>query len=93
VHDTSIQSDLKAILVAVPMMLVLLTGFFRLDQLFAAPKRRNAPRRPPTGTDENGAPILCDPDPLPDPGVNNPQEAVIDSVFRGCSKRIRIRAD
>lgn len=61
-HDTSIQSDLKAILVAVPMMLVLLTGFFRLDQLFAAPKRRNAPRRPPTGTDENGAPILCDPD-------------------------------
>ena len=61
-HDTSTQSDLKAILVAVPMLFVLLTGFFRLDQLFAAPKRRAAARRPPTGIDEDGAPILCDPD-------------------------------
>lgn len=61
-HDTSIHSGLKAILVAVPMLLVLLTGFFRLDQLFAAPKRRTAARRPPTGIDKDGAPILCDPD-------------------------------
>jgi len=62
VHDISIHSSLKSILVAVPMLFVLLTGFFRLDQLFAAPRRRTAARRPPTGIDEDGAPILCDPD-------------------------------
>jgi len=62
VHDTPIHSDLKAVLVAVPMLVVLLTGFFRLDQLFAAPRRRAAARRPPTGIDEDGTPILCDPD-------------------------------
>ncbi|MDR3752162.1 MAG: hypothetical protein P4K94_11830 [Terracidiphilus sp.] len=70
-HDIPIHSNLKAILVALPMLFVLLAGFFRLDQLFAAPKRRAAVSRPPTGIDEDGAPILCDPDgrrqPVPRP--------------------------
>jgi hypothetical protein len=62
VHDTAIHTNLQAFLVAIPLLLVLLVGLFRLDTLFAASRRRNVSWRPPSGIDKDGVPILCDPD-------------------------------
>ena len=61
-HDTTIHSNLDSLLVAIPFLVILLIGYFRLDELFASPKHRVRARRSPCGIDEDGVPILCDPD-------------------------------
>jgi hypothetical protein len=61
-HDTTIHSNLDSLLVAIPFLVILLIGYFRLDELFASPKHRVRARRSPYGIDEDGVPILCDPD-------------------------------
>jgi hypothetical protein len=74
--DAVFSNDRDALLAAVPLIGALLLGFFRLDTLLAAPSRlrasdsasdrpasgRPASRRPPSGIDQDGQPILCDPD-------------------------------
>ena len=61
-YDPVIHSNLEAFLVAIPLLFLLLAGFFRLDQLFAAPRRRAVALRPSSGIDKHGLPIVCDPD-------------------------------
>jgi hypothetical protein len=62
-HDAAVlNSNLDSFLVAIPFLVFLLIGFFRLDEVFAAPKHRGQARRAPCGIDADGRPILCDPD-------------------------------
>jgi hypothetical protein len=57
------HSNTDALLIAIPMIAVLIAGFFRLDELIAAPKKKRLPnRRVIAGSDEYGRPICIDPD-------------------------------
>jgi len=61
-HDAALHSGWDTALVAVPFLIMLAVGFFHLDEVIYAPKKRSAHRRPPAGVDTDGSPILCDPD-------------------------------
>ncbi len=60
-HDAILSSGWDTFLVAIPLILLLFFGFFRLDEVFTTPQR-TLKRRPACGTDEEGEPILSDPD-------------------------------
>jgi len=63
VHDAMLHPGWDTALVAVPFLVMLAVGFFHLDEMVAAPKQRNLRnRRPATGVDNDGSPILSDPD-------------------------------
>lgn len=66
-NDTLLSSGLDNILVALPFIGMLMVGFFRLDEILAAPRKRlaNKPLHPPCGVDLDGNPIVCDPDGRP----------------------------
>ena len=59
---TVFQSNTDALLVAVPMIGILFAGYFRLDELFGKPKLAKKSRRPVSGWDKYGKPIVSDPD-------------------------------
>jgi hypothetical protein len=61
-HEPVLSSDLDNLVVAIPFIVMLLAAFFRLDELFATPKKPAGNPRHPCGIDENGEIILCDPD-------------------------------
>lgn len=61
-HDLSLGSLKGTLLVAVPFIALLALSFFRLDAIFGASKSAGPPRRPPCGMDENGKPLVVDPD-------------------------------
>jgi len=61
-HDAALHSGWDTALVAVPFLIMLAVGFFHLDEVIYAPKKRAQHRRPASGTDADGLPILCDPD-------------------------------
>jgi hypothetical protein len=61
-HDAALHSGWDTALVAVPFLIMLAVGFFHLDEVIYAPKKRSAHRRPPAGVDADGSQILCDPD-------------------------------
>ena len=62
VQEPILSSTRDALLFAIPFLGLLLMGMFRLDEFFVTPKRRHLPRRPLSGVDIDGEPILCDPD-------------------------------
>ena len=64
-NETVITSGLDTMLVAFPAFLVLLAGVFRVDELIAAPRQSGHGRRPVSGLDEEGQPMLFDPDGRP----------------------------
>ena len=64
-HETVLNSGWDTFLYAVPVLFMLVVGVFRLDELFAAPKQNARPPQPPSGIDEDGQPLLCDPDGRP----------------------------
>lgn len=68
-NDPVINSLQDTLLFMLPSIGILLVNLFRLDEVFAAPRRSNSPHRPMCGVDAQGEPILCDPDgrrvPLP----------------------------
>lgn len=64
-HETVLNSGWQTALVAVPFIFLLLVGVFRLDELFVAQRQVARVRRPITGVDENGQPLLSDPDGRP----------------------------
>lgn len=64
-NETVLTSSLDAMLVALPAFIVLLAGVFRVDELIAAPRHPARGRRPASGLDENGRPLLFDPDGRP----------------------------
>ena len=57
-----LQSNTDAVLVAIPMIGMLVAGFFRLDELVGKPKKSAEHRRSMSGWDEQGRPICADPD-------------------------------
>jgi hypothetical protein len=60
---SGLQSNSDALLVAVPMVLILFAGFFRLDELWITPRKRKLQQgRRLTDWDENGVPICTDPE-------------------------------
>jgi hypothetical protein len=58
----AIQSDMNALLVAIPMVGLLFVGMFRLDELFGKTQKKTKRRREIAGVDQNGMPICLDPD-------------------------------
>ena len=66
--DFVLHPGWETALVGIPFILILIFVFFRLDEVFASQKRRKATpgeRRMLGGRDENGEPILHDPDGRP----------------------------
>jgi hypothetical protein len=61
-HDAILSSFRDTLLFGIPSLGFLIFGIFRLDELFAAPKQASKQRRPPCGMDEDGNPLLSDPD-------------------------------
>jgi hypothetical protein len=61
-QDTVLRSGWDNVVVALPFVLMLAVGLFRLDSMMAAPKTVNRRANRIVGTDENGEPIVCDPD-------------------------------
>ena len=57
-----LQSKTDAILVAVPMVGVMIAGYFRLDEMVGKSGKISEPRRKIAGTDEKGFPLCMDPD-------------------------------
>lgn len=64
-HEVYLNSVKDTLLVAIPFIGVLALGIFRLDTIFFAYKGTTNRRRPGCGMDENGEPILVDPDGKP----------------------------
>lgn len=67
-HDFILHPGWETALVGIPFILLLIFVFFRLDEVFVSSKRRKAPpvdRRIPIQQDENGEPVLYDPDGRP----------------------------
>lgn len=61
-HELGLHSLKAALLVAIPFLVILLLSLFRLNALFHPSRRAGTPHRPPCGIDENGEPLLVDPD-------------------------------
>jgi hypothetical protein len=66
--DFVLHPGWETALVGIPFILILIFVFFRLDEVFVSSKRRKATpgeRRKLGGQDENGEPVLYDPDGRP----------------------------
>jgi hypothetical protein len=61
-HGVILSSGRDAFLIAIPFLAILIIGFFRLDEIFAAHPRSSRRRGPVSGLDADGEPLLCDPD-------------------------------
>jgi hypothetical protein len=62
-HDAIMSSGRDAVLVAIPLLVLLMACVFRLDEaIFSSPKSAPKPHRAKCGYDEDGEPILSDPD-------------------------------
>jgi hypothetical protein len=67
-HEFYLKSTRDAVLVAVPFIAILALAVFRLDIFFTASKNSVKPaagHRQGCGMDENGEPLLVDPDGTP----------------------------
>ncbi len=64
-QETILQSGWGNFLVAIPLVGILLMALFRLDEIIAAPRHDRPVHRPTGGCDENGNPLLSDPDGRP----------------------------
>lgn len=57
-----LQSTADSLLVAIPMVVLLFIGFFRLDELFGKSKKSVRTRSKMSGWDKDGRPVCADPD-------------------------------
>jgi hypothetical protein len=74
VQETFTGSVWDTSLLAIPFFTLLFCGFFRLDQIFASRKQDGeSARRLLGGMDEDGEPIVCDPDGRPSGRPRNRQ--------------------
>ena len=64
-HEAVLQSDWDTLIYAIPLILALLIGFFRLDEHISAPRRKNRTRLTFIGSDANGELLFSDPDGRP----------------------------
>ena len=60
-----LNSGWQTALVAVPFLLLLFAGVFRVDELFVSQKQTVRRQRSAITIDEDGRPMLCDPDGRP----------------------------
>lgn len=60
--DQALLTVSDTVLLTLPLVIMMLLGAFRLDQVVAAPRRSRRPRRAQCGVDALGRTILCDPD-------------------------------
>lgn len=65
VQEAVLRSGWDNIVVALPFVVMLAFGMFHLDSIVAAPKSGIGQPGRISGTDENGEPIICDPDGRP----------------------------
>ena len=56
------QSSAEVLLFAIPMIVAMFAGFFRIDTLFSHPKKRPCPERQFSSVDENGQGVYVEPD-------------------------------
>jgi len=61
-HEWYLNSTRDTYLVAIPFLFILGLSLFRLDTIFGATRPSGNRRRPLCGMDENGEPLLADPD-------------------------------
>ena len=61
-HDTILISGRDSLLFAIPFVFMLFLSVFRVDEALARPRAAATSRRPAGGMNEDGAPILRDPD-------------------------------
>jgi len=61
-HQAILISGRDTLLVAVPFLVLFVISLFQLDKLFATPKGGIKLRRPLSGINKDGKPVLCDPD-------------------------------
>lgn len=61
-HGSNLTSGWDTFLLAAPFIVLLLMGFFRLDELFASRRSEVTKRRTLCGLDEDGEPLVTDPD-------------------------------
>ena len=66
-RDEILRSGRDGFLVAAPLVFLLFVGFFRLDELFGSARKVSERPRFGGGQDENGEPLLTDPDGRPVP--------------------------
>jgi TctA family transporter len=61
-NEVMFTTGRDAYLIGIPLILLMLIGLFRLDEIFSKPKKTLKRRRPSCQMDENGEPVLSDPD-------------------------------
>jgi hypothetical protein len=64
-HEVYLKSVSDTLLVGVPFIAILALAIFRVDTLFASSKgasKQTNLHRPGCGMDENGSPVVVDPD-------------------------------
>jgi hypothetical protein len=61
-REEILKSGRDALLFGIPLIILLLIGIFRLDELFITRRKRNPRSRPPRGVDREGRQIFSDPD-------------------------------
>jgi hypothetical protein len=61
-NEEMLTTGRDAYLIGIPLILLLLFGLFRLDELVSRPKKTLKRRRPSCHVDEDGEPVLSDPD-------------------------------
>lgn len=64
-NETVLNPGWDTLAIAIPFLIFMAIGMFRLDELIAAPKRRNARPRTFCGPGQDGYPVLSDPDGRP----------------------------
>lgn len=64
-RELVLKSGWETLLFAVPFLGILVVWLFRLDELISTPKRRAKRRRRPAGLDDDGEPLMSDPDGRP----------------------------
>ena len=73
-HDSVLNSGWQTALVAIPFLFMLLVSVFRLDEVFVAQKQQSRRQRPTSRIDEQGQPVLYDPDGRPSHPVRSSRE-------------------
>jgi hypothetical protein len=57
-----VVSNLDSVIFAIPLLALLFSAFFRVDELMGRSMKPVASRRAIAGTDQNGMPLCLDPD-------------------------------
>ena len=61
-NEMILTTGRDTLLIGIPMILLMLIGLFRLDELFSRPKKTLKRRRQWCQMGEDGVPVLSDPD-------------------------------